>query len=166
LNDLTKSRVDLVCDVAERWLDGAGPERQALVKHALRYAIKRGHPRALGLLGYGGEPRVELGDIAFVPRRVKIGQKTRISFSVRGLAKRQTLTVDLVVHFVKTRGKTSPKVFKVATLELERGARSSVAKTISLAVHTTRKPNGGRHVVEALINGRRFELGAFVVVAR
>jgi 3-methyladenine DNA glycosylase AlkC len=164
LNDLSKSRPDLVCDIAERWLDGASAQRSALVKHALRSAVKRGNKRALAILGYGGAPRVELQDIRFEPRRVAIGGKTRISFSLRATAKRQqTLAVDLVVHFVKARGQTSPKVFKVASVELGRDV-VSVGKNISLAVHTTRKPNAGRHSVEALINGQRFALGEFTVV--
>jgi 3-methyladenine DNA glycosylase AlkC len=164
LNDLSKSHADLVCDIAERWLLGASVERRALVKHALRSAVKRGNKRALAILGYGAAPRVELDDVRFEPRRVTIGGKTRISFSIRAKAKRkQTLAVDLVVHFVKARGQASPKVFKLATLEVGQEV-VTVGKNISLAVHTTRKPNPGRHTVEALINGQRFPLGAFTVV--
>jgi 3-methyladenine DNA glycosylase AlkC len=164
LNDVSKARPDLVCDVAERWLDGATPERRALVKHALRSAVKKGNLRALGLLGFGEAPKVQIADVSFEPRRVRIGDKTKIAFSVRSSAARsQTLAVDLVVHFVKAHGGASPKVFKVATVTVPPRDTTTVAKTISLAVHTTRKPYAGRHAVEALINGQRFDLGAFVV---
>ena len=164
LNDLAKSHTDLACEIAERWLKDATPERHALVKHALRSTVKSGNRRALAILGYGDAPRVEITKISFEPRRVKIGGKTRITFSIRSAAaKKQTLAVDLAVHFIKSHGRASPKVFKVASLTVGPRETATVAKTVSLAVHTTRKPNGGRHAVDALINGQRFELGAFVV---
>jgi HEAT repeat protein len=164
LNDLAKSRTDLACEIAERWLQRATPERSALVKHALRSTVKSGNRRALAILGYGDAPRVEITDVSFAPRRVKIGEKTRIVFSIRSAAaKKQTLAVDLAVHFIKSGGRSSPKVFKVATLTVGPRETATLAKTVSLAIHTTRKPNGGRHAVDALINGQRFELGAFIV---
>ncbi len=164
LNDLSKLDPDRVCEIAERWLDGAPSERRALVTHALRSAVKRGNLRALTLLGFGKKPRVEVASVEFEPARVAIGGETRIAFTLQATAKRaQSLSVDLVVHFVKARGKVSPKVFKVGRVKLGPGGRAVLAKTISLAVHTTRKPNAGRHAVDALINGQRFELGAFAV---
>ncbi len=98
------------------------------------------------------------------PASVAIGGETRITFTLLSTTKHaQSLAVDLVVHFVKARGTTSPKVFKVGRVKLGPFERAVLGKTISLAVHTTRKPNAGRHAVDALINGQRFELGAFTV---
>ena len=164
LNDLSRVNPDRVCEIAERWLDGASSERRALVRHALRSAVKRGNLRALTLLGFGQKPRVEVAGVKFEPARVAIGGKTRIAFTLQATTKQaQSLSVDLVVHFVKARGTTSPKVFKVGRVKLGPFERAVLAKTISLAVHTTRRPNAGRHAVDALINGQRFELGAFEV---
>jgi 3-methyladenine DNA glycosylase AlkC len=170
LNDLSKGRPDLVHAIASRWLRGASPERRALVEHALRSAVKRGDRRALELLGFGERPRVDLSDVHFSPARVRIGGRTRVSFTVKakrargsGRAVTQTLVVDLVVHFVKASGRTSPKVFKVARVQLAPEQSATVNKNVSLAVHTTRKPNAGKHIVEALLNGERFPLGAFIV---
>ena len=39
------------------------------------------------------------------------------------------------------------------------------AKTISLAVHTTRKPQPGRHVVDVIVNGATYRAGEFTVIA-
>lgn len=164
LNDLSKMHPDLVNEIAERWLEGASSERRALVTHALRSAVKRGNLRALTLLGFGKKPRVEVAGVEFEPARVAIGGKTRVAFTLQATTKHaQSLSVDLVVHFVKARGTTSPKVFKAGRVKLGPFERAVLAKTISLAVHTTRKPNAGRHAVDALINGQRFELGAFAV---
>jgi len=163
LNDLAKSSPARVLDVAERWLDGASTERRALVAHALRTLVKKGDARALRLLGFGGAPRVIVRGVTFAPSKVRIGGKVRVDFKVRARGAAQTLAVDLVVHFVKARGATSPKVFKMARLRLEAGEEAELGKTISLAVHTTRKPYPGEHRVEARVNGATKPLGAFVV---
>jgi len=164
LNDLSKSHPDLVCTIAGRWLQGATAPRRALVKHALRSAVKKGNPTALSLLGFGRTPRIEIMVVAFEPKRVKIGGRTRIAFTIRATAScPQPLAVDLVVHFIKSNGRASPKVFKVGSVSLGPAETASFAKDVSLAVHTTRRPNPGRHRVDTLINGQRFELGTFVV---
>lgn len=166
LNDLSKSHPKMVAEIAQRWLsEKNSSERRALVKHALRSAIKRGDPSALATLGFGRAPEIAISNIAFVPRRVAIGKNVRIAFSILSKKKRgkQSLAVDLIVHFVKKNGNASAKVFKVGVAELNANEAVTFAKVISLAVHTTRKPNPGRHRIEAAINGQRFDLGAFIV---
>jgi 3-methyladenine DNA glycosylase AlkC len=166
LNDLSKSDPDRVAEIARRWLHGASPERRALVEHALRSSVKRGHRATLEVLGFGQKPKVVVSNVRFSPARVAVGGKVRVDFEVaaaRGSSAEQSLVVDLVVHFVKARGQTSPKVFKIARVNLAPKARAELGKQVSLAVHTTRKPNPGRHQVDALVNGERFELGAFDV---
>ncbi len=168
LNDLSKSDPDRVAKIARRWLRGASPERRALVEHALRSAVKRGHRATLETLGFGERPRVVISNARFTPARVAVGDRVRVAFDVasaRGATGPQSLVVDLVVHFVKARGTSSPKVFKIAKLNLAPKERTELGKNISLAVHTTRKPNPGRHRVDVLVNGERFELGAFDVNA-
>lgn len=49
LGDITKSHLDLVCDICERWLKGANKELQWVVRHALRYPDKKGNARATAL---------------------------------------------------------------------------------------------------------------------
>jgi 3-methyladenine DNA glycosylase AlkC len=164
LNDLSKAHPDLTCEIAERWLRDASPERRALVTHALRSSVKEGNSRALTLLGFGEPPRIEITHVAFTPKRVAIGGKTRVEFTIRTTTKRpQTLAVDLIVHFVKANGRPRPKVFKVGRVTLAARESATLGKSISLAVHTTRKPRPGHHAVDLLINGKVFQLGAFVV---
>lgn len=164
LNDLSKTAPTLAFDIAERWLVDAEGERRALLAHALRSAVKRSEPRALGLLGFGAAPRIAISGIAFAPKRVSIGGKTRVSFTMEGTGTRaQPLAVDLAVHFIKSNGKPSAKVFKISTVTLRKGDSATLGKTISLAVHTTRKPFAGKHAVDAVVNGQAFPLGEFIV---
>jgi 3-methyladenine DNA glycosylase AlkC len=165
LNDLGKVHPDLTIRTCEEWLEGASAERRSLVEHALRSAVKRGEPRALGLLGYGERAAVRVDDVSFRPRRVAIGRAVKIAFTLTNTsAVEHALLVDLAVHFVKVRG-TSRKVFKLERLVLAPHARAALSTTVSLAVHTTRKPRPGTHAVEAIVNGQPVALGTFEVVA-
>src|SRR5688572_7536351 len=83
LNDLGKVHRELLTSTCAAWLDGASPQRRALVEHALRSAIKRGEAGALQLLGYGEKAAVAIEEVRFEPRRVAIGGRVRVSFVLR-----------------------------------------------------------------------------------
>jgi 3-methyladenine DNA glycosylase AlkC len=165
LNDLGKARPDLLARTCAAWLEGASPERRALVEHALRSAVKRGDAAALGLLGYGGTARVAIEAVRFDPPRVAIGGRVAMSFTLRSRSRAaQDVLVDVAVHFVKARG-AAAKVFKVGRVALAPRAAVTLRAAFSLAVHTTRVPRPGRHAVDVIVNGRRMPAGAFVVTA-
>jgi 3-methyladenine DNA glycosylase AlkC len=166
LNDLGKVHPKLLIETCGRWLEGAWPERRALVEHALRSAVKRGEVGALRLLGFGRKPSIAIEDVRFQPKRVAIGGRVSVTFVLRSKARTsQDLLVDLAVHFVKASGKGAPKVFKLKRVAVPPRGRVELATKVSLAVHTTRKPRPGRHVVEILVNGAAVPAGSFEVVA-
>lgn len=161
LNDIGKDHPELVVKVAKRWLRGATPEREWIVRHALRSAVKRAEAGALGALGYGEKASVAIRDVKIEPAKAKIGGHVRIGFVLKSRSKkRQRVMVDLVVHFVKSRG-TGAKTFKLKAVELAPGASVSIGKKISLQQHTTRTHYPGVHRVEVLVNGARKPLGKF-----
>lgn len=167
LNDLGKVHPALLVETCAAWLEGASPERRALVEHALRSAIKRGEAGALRLLGYGRAPSVSLEDVRLDPPRVAIGGHVRVAFALRSTARTaQDLLVDLAIHFVKASGRGAPKVFKLERVALPARGRVELHKRVSLAVHTTRRPSPGRHAVDVLVNGHALRAGTFDVVAR
>jgi 3-methyladenine DNA glycosylase AlkC len=164
LNDIGKDHPDLLFETCARWLVDASAERKWLVNHALRSAIKRGEPGALQVLGYGRKPTTTLARIHFEPRRAKIGQTVRISFDVNSTARRrQSLLVDLRIHFVKADGSTRAKVFKLKQLELAAGAKTALSTRIALRQMTTRKHYPGKHQVDVMVNGVALPAGSFVV---
>jgi 3-methyladenine DNA glycosylase AlkC len=166
LNDLGKVRPDLLIRTAAAWVEDASSERRALVEHALRSAVKRGEKDALRLLGYGKRPSVSLERVTFDPRRVRIGERVAMSFTLRSTSRKpQELLVDVAVHFVKSRGKTAAKVFKITRLVLAAGEQVELRTSFSLAVHTTRVPQPGKHAVDVIVNGHALHAGAFSVVA-
>ncbi len=163
LTDVGKDHPELLVAVARRWLRGASPTRRRLVRHALRSLVKRGHPDALALLGFGGAPEVT-GAVELDPPRVPLGGAVRVAVAVASQARApQALVVDLAVHFVKARGAPRAKVFKLRAIELAPGAVAALKKRISLAALTTRRHHAGAHRVEVLVNGRTFPAGAFEV---
>ena len=165
LNDLGKVRPDLLIRTAGAWLEDASPERQMLVEHALRSAVKRGDPKALGLLGYGQAPRVSLEAVAFTPRRATIGGRVTMTFWLKSTSGRQQhLLVDAAVYFVKARGVGAPKVFRLGRVAIGPHERIEMKTSFSLAVHTTRVPRPGRHAVDVVVNGRAIRAGTFDVM--
>ena len=160
LNDLGKVHPALLFETCAAWIDG----RRPLVEHALRSAVKRGEPAALEILGFGKRAAFAIEDVRITPARVAIGGRVTIEFALRSTARRtQELLVDLAVHFVKANRATSAKVFKLDRTTLAPRDRVELAKTISLAVHTTRKPYPGRHDVDVVVNGARQRVGTFTV---
>jgi 3-methyladenine DNA glycosylase AlkC len=154
LNDIGKDHPDILAATASRWLRDAPPERQWLVRHALRSAIKRGEPGALAALGYGDAAALSLGQASCTPARPRLGGSVVIAFTVTNASRRrQRAIVDFRIHFVKAGGKASAKTFKLKAVDLAPGDSTTLRKTVSLADLTTRRHYPGRHAVEAQING-------------
>jgi 3-methyladenine DNA glycosylase AlkC len=167
LNDLGKVHPTLLTRTCTAWLADASPERRALVEHALRSAVKRGSAEALRLLGYGRKPAVSVERVRLTPRRVAIGGRVSIAFTLRSRARTpQDLLVDLAVHFVKSNGQSAPKVFKLKRLALAPREEIALRASVSLAIHTTRTPRPGRHAVDVIVNGMPIGIGAFHVTPR
>ncbi len=166
LNDIGKDHPALLAATATRWLTDASPERRWIVQHALRSAVKRGDAAALAVLGYAHAASLELSAAIITPRRAAMGSHVIVRCTLRNPTRtRQRVVVDLRVHFVKAHGGTSPKVFKLAVVDLAAGERITLRKTISLADLTTRRHYSGQHLVELQMNGVPSPLGSFRVVA-
>lgn len=159
LNDIGKDHPARLVEVAREWMRDAPPEREWLIRHALRSAVKRGEREALEVLGFGPPSGVEARAVA-IPRRVRLGSTVELRFEVLNRSRRsQALEVDLAVHFMKARGETRPKVFKVRSVTLAPGEAVVLDKRISFEQLTTRRHYPGRHPLEVLVNGQALPLG-------
>lgn len=165
LNDIAKDHPDVVIEVAQRWWAEGDATRRRLVRHALRTLVKQGDEASLAILGFTADAPVRVEAVRCRPDEVRIGDSVRIEVDVRNPSKgHSALLVDLRVHFVKHSGKTSPKVFKGATLELAPGDSRTVRKSVSVKQRTTRTHYPGLHVVEVLINGTTHPGASFTIV--
>lgn len=162
LNDIGKDHPKVLASTAQAWLKDASAERAWIVGHALRSAVKRGDSGALKVLGFGKAAQVALGGIQITPATPEMGDAVRIAFELTNTqAHTQSLLVDLAVHYVKSSGQTSAKVFKLKVLELAPGQTAQFSKKLSLAQMTTRQHYPGVHKVAVLLNGHPLWLGEF-----
>jgi 3-methyladenine DNA glycosylase AlkC len=154
LNDIAKDHPQLVVDWVQRHLPDASAERRALLSHASRTLIKRGHADMLALWGAGVafEGRCTL---KIEPKQVVVGDSVALTLSLRSTSKAaQTLLIDYAVHHVKASGGTSAKVFKGWKLTLAAGESRTLVKQHSFKAVTTRRLHAGRHAINVSINGR------------
>ena len=122
--------------------------------NALRTLVKAGHPGALAVLGFGADSPVVVVDVAVEPDVAAIGDDVHVSLTVENPSDEPAgALLDLVIHFVKANGSTSPKVFKGAERHLEPGEQTTIRKKVSLRQHSTRTHHPGTHRVDAQLNG-------------
>ncbi|MBQ4835518.1 DNA alkylation repair protein [Pseudoalteromonas luteoviolacea] len=154
LNDIAKDHQERVSDIAAAWLCNASADRTALVKHACRTLIKKGHIKTLNVLGYGdvnlrsvtlntSSPVLNFGD--HIELTAQIVSDSRAA---------QSLIVDYIVHHQKANGTTSPKVFKWKSIQLHPGKSIQLKKKHAVKAITTRTYYPGIHKVELQINGK------------
>jgi 3-methyladenine DNA glycosylase AlkC len=166
LNDIGKDNPAALIETCRRWMKDATPDRSWLVRHALRSAVKRGDPEALELLGFLPATGIQVSKIRIAPAVASIGDS--VTFTV-DLSNEGSITmpllIELRVHFVKSNGRSSPKVFALKELKLQPHGSARLTKQISIAQHTTRTHYPGEHRVEVLVNGRTIGTGVFDIVA-
>ncbi|MEZ5418143.1 MAG: hypothetical protein R2708_12460 [Vicinamibacterales bacterium] len=165
LNDLWKDHPERLVAIAARWLQDAPLERRWVVRHGLRVAVKKGDLAALAVLGFGAAAALRVVDYTLAPTRPRMGANVVVTVTLENpSSQRQEVIVDLVVHFVKAHGGTSPKVFKLASCALAPGHTITLRKAVSLANLTTRRHYPGHHRVALQMNGAEQALGAFTLV--
>jgi 3-methyladenine DNA glycosylase AlkC len=163
LNDISKDHPDVVVQVLTSWQDGSS-ETDTLTKHALRTLLKKGHPGALGLLGFSSEPDVAIREAKVEPASTSIGGSVQLTFEVVGTGPGpQRLMIDFAVEFQNVSGTGSRKVFKGTVMELAGGDHVAMRRKISLRPMSTRAILAGPHFVEIQVNGRVLERLGFTV---
>ncbi|MBI5693645.1 MAG: DNA alkylation repair protein [Verrucomicrobia bacterium] len=153
LNDISKDHPEWMLTRLRGW--GLEDPRTAwIAKRAARTLIKAGHPAALALFRFGAKPAVRMGALTLAKRRLRLGEALEFSFPMTSTSARsQRLVVDYVVHYVKRSGGRTPKVFKLAEVELAPRAQVMLRKRQVIRDFSTRKHHAGRHRVEVQING-------------
>ncbi len=161
LNDLTKSHPDLVITTLNHWLKTAPTQHQKSIlwiqHQALRTLIKRGYKPALKSIGYGNQPKVKIQSLILNQSTFKMGDTLRFKFKLKSLSqKTQKLVIDYSLHFKKSNGQTSEKVFKFKKIVLHGNENLTFEKSHSLKKITTRIFYPGLHFIELQINGQKW----------
>jgi 3-methyladenine DNA glycosylase AlkC len=153
LNDLSRQHPELVVATTAAWLADPDENTAAVVRHALRTLIKKGHPQALAQLGFHPADVDVHGpalDADTVPFGGAIGFTVRIRNTGTETAR---LAVDYVVHHRKANGSLTGKTFKLTTLTLAPGESAELSRTHSFRAITTRRYHPGMHALEVQVNG-------------
>ena len=115
------------------------------------------------LFGFANPTQMKIEKLQFTNRSPKIDDEICFSFILNlNTKKKQKIRLEYIIHFVKSSGKTSPKVFLLKDVELESG-NHFVQKKHSFANQSTRKHFKGEHKFEIVLNGEE-KVGEFVTV--
>ena len=164
LNDITKDHPEAVIALCQQWKRGAGKNRQWIIRHATRSLVKSGHPAVFGLLGYTENPKLDLQALGVSPTEIKLGEAITFSFNLQSASsKPQSIVIDYAIHHMKANGKTSPKVFKLRSVEIAPGETIELIKRHAIKPITTRTYYPGEHAIEILINGKTFGKEGFTL---
>jgi 3-methyladenine DNA glycosylase AlkC len=153
LNDIAKDHPDLVAKLAKKWLKGASPAREKLVRHACRSLIKQGHTATLEAFGLGA-PKIDSTKLAVKTKKVTFGDALAFSATISSTSKqKQSLVIDYLVHFKKANGDLAGKVFKWKKVTLAPGESLTIEKSHPIKPITTRRYYGGKQGISLRING-------------
>jgi 3-methyladenine DNA glycosylase AlkC len=154
LNDIAKDNPEFVINLCQQWSRGASLNTQWIIKHATRTLVKNGHPDVFALLGYTHQPKLRLNSLSVNKPMVKLGGSIGFEMVIISEATfEQKLVIDYAVHHVKANGNTTPKVFKLKTLNIAGGETVTLSKNQPFKPISTRRYYGGVHSIEVLVNG-------------
>ncbi|MFW2587484.1 DNA alkylation repair protein [Sagittula sp. SSi028] len=153
MNDLSKVMPDRVIDRLGAWqAEGRQASRELdwMTRHALRTAVKRGEPAALGLLGY--RPGGVRAAIAVETARLRIGETLRFSVTLEAVQDRPVM-VDYRLRFARPKGEAE-KVFKLKAAQVTGGLPLRLEKRHRLKGDaTTYRLHPGVHGIIVQVNG-------------
>ena len=162
LNDISKDHPQVVLDVCNAWYAKSDANVKWVIKHATRTLVKAGHPDVFALLGHSKEVKIKDLALTLSTDQLVLGDGLEFELSLVSAAKQtQSLVVDFALHFMKASGKTSPKVFKWKTLNLEAGQSVSLQKKHAIKAITTRRYYTGTQTLEVLVNGQPVAQASF-----
>ncbi len=160
LNDIAKSHPDIVITTLKDWKQAERQdtaELQWITRHALRTLVKKGDAKALKLLGFRSNPKVDVADFSLKAATIRPGQAVDFSFTIKAL-RDESLMVDYIIDFVIANGTLAPKVHKLKQVHLKKGESVLLKKRHVLKANaTTYTLYPGTHRVTLQINGTIFD---------
>jgi len=152
LNDIAKDNPQVVLDWAKQY-HGQSPLTDWLIKHGSRTLLKRAHPQALALFGFGDVSRIAVSDFQLAANKASIGGELEFAFqlsaSARPLGK---LRIEYAIDYMKANGRLARKLFKVAEADYAQ-TQVEFQRRQSFRPMSTRKHYPGLHRLAVVVNG-------------
>lgn len=161
LNDISKDNIHTVKKLANKWIDKSS-SLTWVVKHGCRTLLKAGDKDILSIFGYSFSKTIDISNI-IVSSEVKIGDALSFSFLLKDLKNLGKLRLEYAVNYVRLKGKSSRKVFKIKegifdTKSLE------ISKLHSFKKINTRVYYEGLHSIEFIVNGISIHTQKFYLI--
>jgi len=162
LNDISKDHPDLVIEICKQWKSEKVAARRWIIQRATRTLVKNGHRKVFPLLGFTRKPKLDITPLVLSSDTVRLGESLHFSTQITSTAAvKQSCVIDFAIHYVRAKGKTSRKVFKLKNLRIKPGECITLEKSHPFKKITTRKHYAGTHKIEILVNGRRADRASF-----
>jgi len=151
LNDISKTRPDVVIKVAKDWY-GENEHTDWILKHGCRTLLKKGDGDILALFGFDNTKGIEVCDLALESRSISIGDDIHFSFNI-STTERMKVRLEYAIDYVKSTGKKSRKIFKLSEVSLKANEKKTYTRKHSFEDLSTRKHYPGFHAITLIING-------------
>ena len=162
LNDIAKDNPSVVISTAKRWRK-LSPESNWIIRHGCRTLLKKGVNEVLRMHGFNANRRCNILNLN-VSKSVKIGEHLNFDFVFHNLEKRcEQFRIEYVIHYLTSRGKMSPKVFKIGEYKVDASSSLTITRRQSFKNFTTRKHFKGKHTLTILVNGKPLAQESFIV---
>ena len=162
LNDISKDHPELVIETCKAWQGQKVTAREWVIRHATRTLVKEGHPGVFPLLGFTPKPQLQVSAPMLSSTHLILGDSLGIEAQVSSLSKhKQYVVIDYAVHYMRSNGKTTAKVFKWKNLRLKPGQTVTLQKSHPFKKVTTRRHYPGAHKIEILVNGKHASESTF-----
>ncbi len=164
LNDIAKDNPDIVIQTARRWY-GKTPETDWIVKHASRTLLKQGNQKLMTLFGFGAVDHIKIEHFKIHTPIVQVGERLEFSFNLlNNNTSASKIRLEYGMYYLKANGSLSKKVFKISEKNYQKNTTTTIHKSQSFKVISTRKFHVGRHQLSVIVNGHEFEILNFELV--
>ena len=156
LNDISKDNPLVIIETVRR-LKGVNKYTDWILRHGCRTLIRKANPEVMKLFGYGesiDRPIITSAFLSVDPPQLKIGESCSLNYKlcIRD-GEPIHIRIEYGIDFVKSRGKTSRKLFLLSDKTVHGGECLTGAKTHRWVELTTRRHYPGEHKIVILING-------------
>ena len=161
LNDISKDHPEVVINLIKKWKD-ASKNTNWILKHGARTLLKSGHPEALSLFGTSTETPCTIQEFVLDKDKIQLDDEIKMTFSLQNDATEDAqFRLEYVIYFVKQRGQTSKKIFKISESQIAAKATKVMTKTHKFSDLSTRKHYTGLHTIALVVNGVQKDISTF-----
>jgi 3-methyladenine DNA glycosylase AlkC len=154
LNDISKDNTPYMLQLIKSW-DHSDPNTKWIIKHASRNLIKTGNPDSLAIFSFEKNVKVKIDKFKLSNTSIKLGDEMQFVFRITSeKSTAQKLVIDYAIHYPKSSGNLSRKIFKLKEIHLQPAQQIIIAKKQLFKDLTTRKHFAGKHEIEIMVNGK------------